>query len=351
MTAAIGIDPRFAYRVYLSLLRTEGVGGGPEDLARAVARDLGAGTEEVGEAVGWLAGHGLLDRDRGAPPATPQSVLRRLVADQQERLAEVARAQDLISDLTDGFLATPAPAGEGPAVEVVESRDQLVHRLGELHASSRSEVAVMLPTTTEREALHPCIREDVELLRRGVHYRLVAPASALGSPAVVEYVNALQEAGAEIRTAESLPLRLVIVDREKVVTRSQVEGLRRSVVIDGGLLAQLFTRVFEHSWSTAAPYTRRRRDGGSAPVLSGTHRLVLRMMAAGATDKSIARHLGYSDRTVRRFVAEILRVLETDNRLTAMVRATRLGLLEHDGREAKEVAAAKEAREVRAAKG
>ncbi|KJY25956.1 hypothetical protein, partial [Streptomyces sp. NRRL S-495] len=273
MTAAIGIDPRFAYRVYLSLLRTEGVGGGPEDLARAVARDLGAGTEEVGEAVGWLAGHGLLDRDRGAPPATPQSVLRRLVADQQERLAEVARAQDLISDLTDGFLATPAPAGEGPAVEVVESRDQLVHRLGELHASSRSEVAVMLPTTTEREALHPCIREDVELLRRGVHYRLVAPASALGSPAVVEYVNALQEAGAEIRTAESLPLRLVIVDREKVVTRSQVEGLRRSVVIDGGLLAQLFTRVFEHSWSTAAPYTRRRRDGGSAPVLSGTHRL------------------------------------------------------------------------------
>lgn len=45
------------------------------------------------------------------PPATPQSVLRRLVADQQERLAEVARAQDLISDLTDGFLATPAPAG------------------------------------------------------------------------------------------------------------------------------------------------------------------------------------------------------------------------------------------------
>lgn len=280
-----------------------------------------------------------------------------MVADQQERLAEVARAQDLISDLTDGFLATPAPTGEGPAVEVVESRDQLVHRLGELHASSRSEVAVMLPTAAEREPLHPCIREDVELLRRGVHYRLVAPASALGSPAVVEYVNALQEAGAEIRTAESLPLRLVIVDGEKVVTRSQVEGLRRSVVIDGGLLAQLFTRVFEHSWSTAAPYTRRRRGGGSsAPVLSGTHRLVLRMMAAGTTDKSIARHLGYSDRTVRRFVAEILRVLETDNRLTAMVRATRLGLLEHEGREAregreaKEVAAAKESREVRAAK-
>ncbi len=76
------------------------------------------------------------------------------------------------------------------------------------------------------------------------------------------------------------------------------------------------------------------------------------MMAAGATDKSIARHLGYSDRTVRRFVAEILRVLETDNRLTAMVRATRLGLLEHEeGREAKEAQEGKETREVRAAQG
>lgn len=167
MTAAIGIDPRFAYRVYLSLLRVEDGGSGPEELARAIARELGTGAEEVGDAVGWLAGHGLLDRERGAPPATPQSVLRRLVADQQERLAEVARAQDLISDLTDGFLATPAPAGEGPAVEVVESRDQLALRLGELHASSRSEVAVMLPTAAEPEALHPCIREDVELLRRG----------------------------------------------------------------------------------------------------------------------------------------------------------------------------------------
>ncbi len=328
MTAATGIDARFAYRVYHSLLRTKDGGIRPDD----IARDLGAEPEEVREAVDWLTGNGLLGRGRGAPPATPQSVLRRLVADQQERLAEFTRTHDLISDLTDGFLATPASTGESPAVEVVESRAQLGQRLGELHASSRSEVAVMLPTSAEPEPLHPCIREDVELLRRGVHYRLVAPASALGSPAVVEYVNALQEAGAEIRTAESLPLRLVIVDREKVVTRSQVEGLRRSVVIDGGLLAQLFTRVFEHSWSTAAPYSRQRRGGDSAPVLSGTHRLVLRMMAAGATDKSIARHLGYSDRTVRRFVAEILRVLETDNRLTAMVRATRLGLLEHDGR-------------------
>ncbi|MFF7457085.1 LuxR C-terminal-related transcriptional regulator [Kitasatospora sp. NPDC008115] len=317
MTAATGtgIDPRFAYRVHHALLRTE---DGRTDPAE-VARRLGACPDDVREAVDWLAGQGLLDRD----PDTPLD----------------PRAQDLISDLTDGLLSPPSAAGSSPAVEVVESREQLCHRLGELHAASRSEVAVMLPSEAEREPFQTGIREDVELLRRGVHYRLVAPASALGRPAVVEYVDALQEAGAEVRTAESLPLRLVIVDRQKVVTRSQVEGPRRTVVIDGGLLAQLFTLVFEHSWSTAAPYTRRRRGGGSAPALSATHRLVLRMMAVGATDKAIARHLGYSDRTVRRFVAEILRVLETDNRLTAMVRATRLGLLEHEPQRAPEVAA------------
>ncbi|GAA1415077.1 helix-turn-helix transcriptional regulator [Kitasatospora putterlickiae] len=334
MTAATGINARFAYRVYHALLRTE---DGRSDPAE-VARGLGARSDDVREAVDWLAGQGLLDRDPDTPVDPPQRVLRRLVADQQERLAEFTRAQDLISDLTDGLLAPPASAGDGPAVEVVESREQLRRRLGELHAASRSEVAVMLPSAAEREPLQPGIREDVELLRRGVHYRLVAPASALASPAVVEYVDALQEAGAEVRTAESLPLRLVIVDQEKVVTRSQLEGPRRTVVIDGGLLAQLFTRVFEHSWSTATPYTRRRRGGGAAPALSDTHRLVLRMMAVGATDKAIARHLGYSDRTVRRFVAEILRVLETDNRLTAMVRATRLGLLEHEPQRSPRVA-------------
>ncbi|MFB6888775.1 LuxR C-terminal-related transcriptional regulator [Kitasatospora sp. NPDC056327] len=332
MTAATGINARFAYRVYHALLRSED-GTCPEDLARSLGADPG----EVRDAVAWLAGNGMLDRGPQAPAVPPQRVLRRLVADQRERLAEVTRAQDLIADLTDGLLTAPASPQQDPAVEVVDSREQLRCRLGELHASSRSEVAVMLPTPAEREPLPPSLHEDVELLRRGVHYRVIAPASALGSPPVVEYVDALQEAGAEVRTAESLPLRLLIVDQEKVVTRSQAGGVRRSLVIDGGLLAQLFTRVFEHSWSTAVPYTRR-RAAGSAPSLSGTHRLVLRMMAVGATDKTIARHLGYSDRTVRRFVAEILRLLETDNRLTAMVRATRLGLLEQESAVAEEVA-------------
>ncbi|MFF2350916.1 LuxR C-terminal-related transcriptional regulator [Kitasatospora sp. NPDC058115] len=308
------------------MLRTE---EGRTDPAE-VARRLGACSEDVREAVDWLAGHGLLDRDPDSPVDPPQRVLRRLVADQQERLAEFTRAQDLISDLADGLMARPPAAAGSSAVEVVDSREHLLRRLGELHAASRSEVAVMLPHAAEPEPLQPSVHENVELLKRGVQCRVVAPASALGSPAVVEYVDALQEAGAEVRTAESLPLRLVIVDREKVVTRSQPGGPRRHVVIDCGLLAQVFTRVFEHSWSTAAPYTRRRRADDPAQVLSGTHRLVLHMMASGATDKAIARHLGYSDRTVRRFVAEILRVLETDNRLTAMVRATRLGLLEHE---------------------
>ncbi|MED7948946.1 LuxR C-terminal-related transcriptional regulator [Streptomyces sp. BE20] len=326
MTAATEIGARFAYRVYHSLLRTENGGICHEE----IADNLGLELDQVHEAVEWLTGNGLLDRDSTTPVATPQSVLRRLFADQQERITELTRTNDLIADLTNGFLTMPASEREGLAVEVIASRDQLRRRLGDLHASSRYEVSLMLPTLTEQESLELCLREDVELLRRGVRYRLIAPSSALDSPAATAYVSALQESGAEIRTAESLPLRLVILDREKVATQSHLEGLRRNVVINGGLLAQIFTRVFEHSWSTAAPYTRRRRTTGSAPVLTDTHRLVLRMMAAGATDKSIARHLGYSDRTVRRFVADILRVLETDNRLTGMVRATRLGLLEQE---------------------
>ncbi|MFF1902988.1 LuxR C-terminal-related transcriptional regulator [Kitasatospora sp. NPDC058218] len=328
MTAATEIGARFAYRVYQSLLRAEHDGICLEE----IARHLGIGLDQVHEAVEWLAENGLLNQSWNSTTlvATPQSVLRRLFADQQERIAEFTRANDLIADLTNGFLTMPASERESLAVEVIESRARLRRRFGDLHASSRYEVSLMLPTLTEREPLPLCIRADVELLRRGVRYRLMAPSSALDSAAAVEYVNALQESGAEVRTAESLPLRLVILDQEKVVTQSQLEGLRLNVVINGGLLAQLFTRVFEHSWSGAAPYTRRRRVRGAAPMLTDTHKLVLRMMAGGTTDKSIARHLGCSDRTVRRFVAEILRVLETDNRLTAMVRATRLGLLEQE---------------------
>ena len=53
----------------------------------------------------------------------------------------------------------------------------------------------------------------------------------------------------------------------------------------------------------------------------------IELMEEGCTNKEIGKKLGISDITVREYVSDILRLLDVDNRVQAVVRARRLGLL------------------------
>jgi len=78
--------------------------------------------------------------------------------------------------------------------------------------------------------------------------------------------------------------------------------------------------------------------GETAAHSSPTHltrrqRAVLEEMAAGRSNKEIARSLGVTEATVKMHVSAILRVLDADSRLQGIVRARQLGLLEEEEHE------------------
>jgi DNA-binding CsgD family transcriptional regulator len=61
--------------------------------------------------------------------------------------------------------------------------------------------------------------------------------------------------------------------------------------------------------------------------LDGRRLDVLRLLAAGADTREIARHLGYSDRTIKSVIREIQLALGTRNRAQAVAEGVRQGLI------------------------
>jgi two-component system response regulator DesR len=68
-------------------------------------------------------------------------------------------------------------------------------------------------------------------------------------------------------------------------------------------------------------------DEQPPPALSERERQVLRMVAAGATNREIADELHLSPYTVKEYASTLYRKLEVRNRLQAAQRAEKLGLL------------------------
>ena len=71
-------------------------------------------------------------------------------------------------------------------------------------------------------------------------------------------------------------------------------------------------------------------EGGAAeidPGLSERERQVLRLVAAGATNREIAAELHLSPYTVKEYASTLYRKLEVRNRLEAVKRAEKLGLI------------------------
>src|SRR5690348_14464856 len=166
------------------------------------------------------------------------------------------------------------------------------------------------------ESLAASSTPDIEAIERGVRLRTVYLDSIRSDPATLEYAGRLQELGSEVRTAPTLPLRLLIVDRKVAVVPVSAENSRAAatVVTTSGVVTALFA-LFNVVWRTAVPLgSRSQRD---AVGLSPRERHVLKLLAEGRTDEMIARRLGVSVRTARRIASELADRLGASSRFEA----------------------------------
>jgi DNA-binding CsgD family transcriptional regulator len=261
---------------------------------------------------------------RTLQPVAPDVGLESLLARQQADL--VARQHQLESSRAAlAMLATEymelQPRGEQTMVEELAGAQEVRARLKTLATRAHSELAALVPDPVQRPRTLAAA-----VLERGVRIRMVYLNSIRNDPASIAYTDWLAAGGAQIRTAPTIPLRLIIVDRTTaLVPRDPDDGSAGATVLSGSGTVSAIYALFEQTWAAANPL------GSSIPQdpqgLDPQEREVLRMLANGETDEHIARRLGVSTRTVGRKASDLMRRLGTRSRFQMGVRASELGWL------------------------
>ena len=305
------------------------------DLAAALSA-FGTSLGEAHRLLRRLEEHGLAARitgdERRFAAAPPAIALGALLARRQD---EVRHAEVELNRLEEVYRVSAAGRGPTDVVDVIRGDDAVRHRFEQLQLGARERVdafvrpPVIVTTSQENSA-------EGQAVARGVQYRVVVERSMLESQAVtVEEAVEATEAGEEIRFAQRVPLKLIIIDRRlalmPLTSSGDVVGallVRESTLLDA-LLA-----LFENVWDRATPLLLGASGltGDVAHQVDDDDARVLGLMLAGLTDQAVANQLGTSLRTVQRRVRALMDLAEVETRVQLGWHAALNGWVRPDAR-------------------
>lgn len=324
MLETLGLDT-VAEAVYRSVLDNPAA-----DMAELCAQ---AGVDEAGvrAALDRLAALRLL-RTRGSgdgigDPVDPGISLGALLARRRSELAEHQQRLDDARTVVDALAAGYRDGRTCGVIERLDTLEEVRDRLVELAAGAQGEILSFMAFAAMSDAHEEHATPlDRALLERGVIMRDVRLDATRNDAVASRYVASLLSLGAQARTVPTVPIPMVVLDREKALIPLDPEELGGGAyVLHGKGLARTMAAFFEAVWRTATPW------GAPVPVdpngLSPVERGVLALLAEGFTDEQTARRLQLSSRTVRRISAELMTRLGARSRFDAGVRAAKAGWL------------------------
>ncbi|MGH3741807.1 MAG: helix-turn-helix transcriptional regulator [Micromonosporaceae bacterium] len=248
---------------------------------------------------------------RVAPDTAAEMLTRRAALRQRGNVAPAA------------LRALPPRAADAP--EVLTGRDEIRGAVAALQRGARREVlGVDRPPYVDNPAQDPIEREQ---LHNGVSYRVVYERTALSVPGRLDVITELVELGEQARTAPSVPMKMMIVDRSAAVIPLQVSEhtVELSLLVRHSSLLNALTRVFADLWNTAVSFGAGATPPESTPT--NEERRILALLASGATDETIGRLMGVSPRTAHRRVRDLSYKLGVETRFQVGVQAVRMGWL------------------------
>ena len=330
MFEALGLNPT-TESVYLAVLEL------PSADLEELAQHLDLDRDKLLDALDDLAQMSLLHRPLAGPeplrPIDPEVGLAALLARQQ---AEVARRHQEIEESRAAFAtllaarAEQQPRPSEPGVDRLVGIDAIRHRLRQLAETCTWEACSLMPGGAQSESSLAASRPlDAEAINRGVRLRTVYLDSVRNDPATRDYAQWLGKLGSEVRTAPTLPLRMLIVDRQYALVPVNPDNTAaKALMISGTGIVSALVALFNGVWREATPFgaPRPRDDNG----LSVQERQVLRLLGEGHTDEVIARRLGVSVRTARRVAANLLARLGARSRFQAGVLAVARSWIDPD---------------------
>ncbi|MBO1413654.1 response regulator transcription factor [Streptomyces sp. FH025] len=293
----------------------------PIRLSLGVSEQNGAAARQAHDHV---CTHGRLD-----PAALIEAHIAAETAAHQQRLAALRADVQRFTRLTQARAG--APDGAPDAVTVLPDK-AAVHALLEAEAARcRHEVIACQPGDVSRNPanLEPALARDRALLERGIRMRTLQQHSVRFHGPTQVYIAAATALGGEYRTAHELFGRLIVFDDTVAFLPTDSTSWGAVVVREPHLIAYL-RGIFEQTWTHATAFSDPTAPGaeGLEQAARDIDATLLRLLASGLKDETIARRLGMSLRTVRRHVANILERLGAESRFQAAVIATRTGLLD-----------------------
>lgn len=315
-------------RVYRMMLRR------PELNMSDLAAELALEEADVLEAQGGLRSLALVrssweepDRVTAIKPNLALSAListhQQEILEQQKRVEEgkVAIARIMAES---GALVQSA---KGPSLEYLRGLDDARAGIEELSRDINVEVQALIPKASlSVEGMEASKSLDEEVLSRGVAMRTVYLDSVRNHPPTQHYAHWLRERGGEVRTAPTLPMRIILIDRKIAILPIDAADSSKGALLvrEPSILAALLT-LFSKIWDSARPLgTADERDSAG---LSAQERELLKLLGDGMTDEVAARHLGLSLRSVRRLMSDIMSRLDARSRFAAGARASERGWL------------------------
>ncbi|MEU7553076.1 helix-turn-helix transcriptional regulator [Streptomyces sp. NPDC044571] len=263
-------------------------------------------------------------------PVNPILGLEALVARQQAELAaqtqQVEASRAAVAELLAEYSHRHSPTSK-VGMQYLAGIDEIRDQLEAINSEVREEFLTFAPGGPQSpENMRASRPLNQRLLDRDITMRTIYLSSIRRDAATVAHAEWLESLGAQIRTVPTLPNRIIICDRRIALIAANTENTADGAVVvtSPGMIA-LLCALFDHVWQTAEPLgASPRRSPGS---LDKQQLEVLRLMAQGRTDESIANSLGVSTRTVRRIANGLLTHLNARSRFQAAVHAVRQGYL------------------------
>lgn len=327
MLELLGLDAE-AERVYRALLAH------PKDGVTALSQRLELPESALRACLDRLSRLALVQPSAregiGFRALNPEDAMELLLARQQAELAshqqkvEASRAAaaQLIAECS-----AMRPRGSTAGAESLQGPEEIRDRLARLAANTRHEIMTFAPGGAHSAAdLEASRGPNAALLDRGITMRTVYLDSVRNHQPTLDHVDWLHRHGGQVRTAPTLPVRMIISDRREVVLPLDTNDAQTGAVVltYEGTIAALCA-LFESVWQSANPLgtaVERNMDG-----LTRQHRESLHMLLQGLTDEAIAKRLGVSPRTARRIAAELMEALEARSRFQAGAHAVQNGWL------------------------
>lgn len=312
-------------RVYLALIRMP-------NPTRELMLAQGIPASRLDPALDSLVQRGLIvvAHDGSFDVPSPMSTMPRHALELERRANAARAAADELSQIY--YAARAKEPGPGAGVRVLVDLEDVGAATSEAVSLARDSVrSIRAMTRRSRDLMRSPLashREpSVGAGGRPVAMQTVWDAAVLQLPGAIESLEARVQGGETQRFLPGIPLSVLVIDDTTcIIEWSSSDGGPHGLIghIRGAVDAG--TAMFDQFWSLATPM-------GAAGGLDGLGGLdardatVLRLMAAGVADASIARQTGFSQRTVERRVRALIERLGAQTRFQAGVQAVHRGWL------------------------